>query len=522
MAYEIDLPLDEKREDHEARDEDSAGYERDAADNEAARLTSELTDLGNEGFLRAVLRDQPPACFHHRSTDRLVGWSTDAPGIAEPTTSLLLRALHTCFTAHLPLSLSPDLLWYAVVHEVAVHVRLNPKTYEGIFTETPGHRQTITVRDDLAPLNWERSINLVQQPLRARIGDEVADLFQPAFSTTTDTDATAMLVALMDVVSPYYRFRWATLCGIPRIRLEGTDRDWRLLAARVRELAEWFEELRPWFTALQPVLDAIWATASGWGIDQKFWRSLYKWESASGGDRVTGWITAFFAHRYTDDGPRPKQSFGPGTTTEDEFPSHVSRVPFRWETPTETLDMAFLGGVLGIEREEEWIRPQLGHAVAELNPSPKRHKPAADPYDAPHTEPDGQPYGQPNGKPDSEPYGKPTRDAYAQSNGEPDGEPQDRPSRVRLPEPWTLADIQCLTGCPQAHLLTTVGLVTHNGSPLHADCVINLDGICAVRARDGNDDGDGNWYLGDLVSDAGDIQCWGSYGPDLGNALRAL
>ncbi|MEE4419332.1 DUF4419 domain-containing protein [Streptomyces bugieae] len=493
MAYEIDLPLDEQGGKGGERREDAAG-EVGRADNEAAGLAAELTELGNDGFLRATLRDQPPAHFHHRSTDHLLGWPSGAPDIAEPTSSLLLRALHTCFTAHLPLSLSPDVLWYAVVHEVAVHIRLNPETYEGIFTETPGHRQTIVVRDDSAPLDWERSINLVQQPLRARIGDEAADLFQPTFSTTTDTDATAMLVALMDVVSPYYRFRWQTLCGIPRIRLEGTDRDWRLLAARVRELAEWFEGLRPWFTALQPVLDAIWATASGWGVDLDFWRSLYKWESASGGDRVTGWITAFFAHRYTDDGPRPKPSFGPGTTAEDDFPSHVSQVPFRWETPTGTLDMAFLGGILGIEREGEWIRPQLGHAVVELAPTTKPN---------------------PNAKPATEPDGAP--------HAEPDGERADRPyAGARLPEPWTWADVQRLTGCPQAHPLTTIGTVTHNGSPLQVDYAINLNGICAVRAGDRNDDGDGNWYLGDVVSDAGDIQCWATYGPDLGDALRAL
>lgn len=143
------------------------------------------------------------------------------------------------------------------------------------------------------------------------------------------------------------------------------------------------------------VLDAIGAAASGWGTDESFWRSLYKWESASGGDTVTGWITAFFAHRYTDDGPVPKQWFGPGTTAEEEFPSHVSHVPFRWETPAATSDMAFLGGVLGIERDGEWIRPRLGHAVVELLP---------------------------------------------------DTEPRDE----RLPEPWTLADIQHVTRCPQA------------------------------------------------------------------------
>lgn len=462
MAFEMDLPLGEDAEAGTGTDI-KAGADADAAQpttqvTEVTEVT-EVTQVGNERFLRAVLRDK--ARLHHRSTSSLVGLPTDAPETTEPTSSLLLRAVHLCFAAHLPLSLSPDLFWYAIVHEVAVHVRLNSRTYEGLFTDTPGYQQTIAVRDDQAPRDWEHSINLVQQPLRARIGDDVADLFQPAFSTTTPSDATATLVALMDVVSPYYRFRWQTLCGIPRIRLEGTDRDWRLLAGRVRELAEWFEGLRPWFTALYPVLDAICATASGWGVDYTFWRSLYKWESASGGDRVTGWITAFFAHQYTDDGPHPKESFGPGTTAEEDFPSHISRVPFRWETPAGTLDMAFLGGVLGIERDGEWIRPQLGHAVVELLPTTEHHD-------------------------------------------------------ERLPEPWTLADVQRLTRCPQAQLLTVLGTVTLHGEPLRARCAIDLDGICAVQADDGD------WYLGDLVSDAGDIQCWSSYGPELGNALRAI
>ncbi|MFC9757728.1 DUF4419 domain-containing protein [Streptomyces sp. NPDC056921] len=354
MAVEIDLPLGENAGTGPGADSDA----------HAARLAAELTELGNERFLRAALPGT--ARFHHRSTDRLVGWPTAAPEAGEPASSLLLRAIHLCFTAHLPLSLSPDLLWYAVVHETAVHIRLNSRTYEGVFTEKPGKQQLITVRDDLAALDWERSINLVQQPLRARIGDDVADLFQPTFSTTTPGDSTAALVALMDVVSPYYRFQWVSLCGIPRIRLEGSGRDWRLLAARVRELEGWFEGLRPWFKALHPVLDAICATASGWGADLEFWRSLYKWESASGGDRVTGWITTFFAHRYTDDGPVPRQSFGPGATEEEDFPSHLSRVPFRWETPAGDLRMAFLGGVLGIVRDGEWVRPLLGHAVVEL------------------------------------------------------------------------------------------------------------------------------------------------------------
>ncbi|MFI6843216.1 DUF4419 domain-containing protein [Kitasatospora sp. NBC_00085] len=444
MPFHLELPLDHAPE----------------ADRRAGELAAELTELGNERFLRAVLRDH--ARFHHRSTDRLTGKPTDAPEVTEPTSSLLLRAVHLAFAAHLPLSLAPDLLWYCVVHEVAVHVRLNQGAYAGLFTDSPGYEQTILVVDDNSPLDWERSINLVREPLGDRIGAGTADLFQPVFSTTTPADATATLVALMDIVSPYYRFRWQTLCGIPRIRLEGTAEDWQLLADRVRELAERFAGLRDWFTALHPVLDEIAGTAAGCGVDQEFWRSLYKHRSFSGGDEVTGWINAFFAHDYHDEGPRPRASFGPGAAPTDLFPSHVSRVPFRWETPAGTLDMAFLGGALGIERDGEWLRPRLGHAVVELLPSAE-------------------------------------------------------PADLLLPEPWTLADVQRCAGAREARLITELGTVTVGGEPAQAEYAIDLGWYCVVRSTDGT------WYVGELRSDDGDITCWSANPhPDLGTALRVL
>ncbi|MFD0531919.1 DUF4419 domain-containing protein [Kitasatospora arboriphila] len=244
MALEIDLPLTSDAE----------------ADAEAAGLAAEVTDLGTERFLHAVLAR--PARIHHRSTERLIGLPTGVPAVAEPSSSLLLRALHLCFAAHLPLSLSPDVLWYTVVHESAVHVRLNADRYAHLFTDTPGYTRTIVVRDDAAPADWERSIRRVREPLHRNLGEATTELFLPPFSTTTPTDTAAALVALMDVVSPYYRFRWVTMCGIPRVRLEGTPEDWQLLADRTRALGERLTGLRPWLAGLLPVLDEIAATAA--------------------------------------------------------------------------------------------------------------------------------------------------------------------------------------------------------------------------------------------------------------------
>ncbi|GAA4841883.1 DUF4419 domain-containing protein [Kitasatospora terrestris] len=420
MAIEIDLPL--------------------APDAGADRLAAELTEVGNERFLRAVLHD--PVALHHRSTDRLVG-RPHTPTAPESGGSLLLRALHTAFAAHLPLSLSPDLLWYAIVHEVAVHVRLNPDAYAGLFGATADGKQTVRVHDDHAMFDWQRSIHLVREPLAAAVGAEAVELFRPAFSTTTPTESAAALVALMDVVSPYVRFEWITMCGIPRIRLEGTADDWALLASRTRELAGWFDGLRLWFKGLRPVLDTVAATAAGADVNQDFWRSIYKHESQSGGDFVTGWINAFLAHRYPGDGPVAKREFGAGRVSESEFPSHVSRVPFEWHFPGLTLEMAFLGGVLGIERDGEWLRPRLGQAVAELLP-------------------------------------------------------RTGPLDPRLPERWQLADIRRVTGQPGARIVDTVTRIRHEGGWAEATVVIGADrGLLLLGTADGR------WHVGEPGTEPG-------------------
>ncbi|MFJ5230333.1 DUF4419 domain-containing protein [Kitasatospora sp. NPDC088391] len=322
-----------------------------------------LADVGNDAFLRAALG--PEYTLHHRSTDRLLGH----PDETVSGESLLLRALHRCFCAHLPLSLGPDLLWYLVVHEVATHVRLNAETCAGMFTRTPGTVRTLTVVDDLllADGDWQRSLRLVEPVLRAELGADTTDLFGPVFSTTGPVEAAVPLVALMDTVSPYYEFRWVSLCGIPRVRLEGTAGDWRLLADRAEALVGRFDGLRGWLDGLRPVLAEIAATAAGGPVDEEFWRSVYQWKSSSGGSVVTGWITAFFAHRYGDGTVEPALGDGIG---DEQFPGHLSVVPFGWRTPGADRRMAFAGGVLGIERDGDWVRPRLGVAVLERTPLP--------------------------------------------------------------------------------------------------------------------------------------------------------
>ncbi|OPC82376.1 hypothetical protein B4N89_16800 [Embleya scabrispora] len=56
-------------------------------------------------------------------------------------------------------------------------------------------------------------------------------------------------------------------------------------------------------------------------------------------------------------------------------------------------------------------------------------------------------------------------------------------------------------------------VVTHQGEPLHVDCVIGVEWLRVVR------DLAGRWYVGESLSETDDIECWECCGPDLGVAL---
>lgn len=85
------------------------------ADQRAAALAASLRSSPNDSFLRAVVgRDFK---IQYRSVASLLAEPIDPPADldpdevdGEPTWSLLLRTVHLAFAAHLPLSLSPDVL----------------------------------------------------------------------------------------------------------------------------------------------------------------------------------------------------------------------------------------------------------------------------------------------------------------------------------------------------------------------------------------------------------------------------
>ncbi|MBT5338202.1 DUF4419 domain-containing protein [Candidatus Falkowbacteria bacterium] len=364
-----------------------------------------LRQVPNEAFLKSVIGEGTIKKTHFLSRSDLVNLKTEFDGVdiknmsddqrsrywderdnffSAATVSHFVQAAHLAFANHVPFSLSPEVLWYAIAHEIAFHVKDNTAQYAHLFTDTPGAKQLIEVRDDTFVYedqnDWLSAINKFRKPLRERMPTGIMELCLPQFSTLTPESETAITVTFMDTVSEYFHFRFSTLCGIPSFRMEGTVDDWKLLAGSVRALSGHITGLTQYFTVLQEVLDKLVVEYESTRPDLDFWDSFYKIGHGSGGPYVNGWVNILFAHGYiwkSEEGTKFRiktkwknvadcqrgGSFG-GTTT-NQFPSHVSKVDFIWNYYGKHIPMMLISGVFGTEMEDGFLTPKLGVGVIE-------------------------------------------------------------------------------------------------------------------------------------------------------------
>lgn len=293
---------------------------------------------------------------------------TNSAGIR---TNMLLGAADMCFQAHLPLGLRPEVLWYTILSQVATEVKSNPNAYREQFTAKAEGKDTILVRHDGLRLGsaygWDQAIGMFDAPLRERVPGDLPAVCLPDDLTTCGTSENlACLVAFMDAASPYYAYRVMTMCGIPKVALFGTGEDWSNLVTRLDRLAPRFPALASYFNAIRPLLTRIAEVANGGAASQYFWDSIYKRNSESGGDKLTGWLTHFFAFiRDYDDVIRKRTDYDLDSWgySPASFPSSVSAVPFVWEDAGSSLPMQLCGGVLTNVEIDGFMTPRLGWAV---------------------------------------------------------------------------------------------------------------------------------------------------------------
>lgn len=287
-----------------------------------------------------------------------------------------LRAIHHSFDCHAPLILSPDDVWVAIAQGFSHYVNANAESLRSHFVKHEGQKYIEIRRDEFvkgSPDNdWMGGFDEFSDKIAEHVGG-VRDLLVSDYSTTTAISRAASQVVLMDAMKAYFSYGCRTMCGIPNITLEGTQRDWEHMVDRAQALSQY--GCQDWVKVLVVVLKRFVDAFKG-SADPKVWESLYHEGGGSGGPFVTGWVNVFFPYIKDYQGDCTKvnkyaltleDKRGPfdGTCTSD-IPSGMSVVPFKWFYYNETYLMKFIGGFLGAYLSPTGsVRPAFGWAVAE-------------------------------------------------------------------------------------------------------------------------------------------------------------
>ncbi|CAM1347329.1 DUF4419 domain-containing protein [Tenacibaculum halocynthiae] len=307
-------------------------------------------------------------------------------------TNHFLLMLQFAFNLHKPISISPDDIWLLICQGFSEHIKLSSDDFKEILGVN--EKQTIQVRRDDFVLGennpWEQIFPEFTNKITQTINDKLYSNIILEFSTSTKKEINAFEIAFMDSMSNYFDYEFASLCGIPEIEIKGTVADYTKMLNALEILKSY--NLEWWIDKVSLNIKEIIKTLKGENkLD--FWNSIYKENNESGGPYITGWIADFFPYLKTSITEQngtidySEQSISKDQILKtiqiedlnfdnykihkvliknpklikpndfklklDDFPSGLSKVPFKWNYIDKEIEMNFVSGFIGIKENEK-------------------------------------------------------------------------------------------------------------------------------------------------------------------------
>lgn len=308
-------------------------------------------------------------------------WITNSISSGHP----FLVAVHQAYVDHRPLVLTPDVIWTLLIQMAAKEVNENPDDYRGLFNAQEKGVETIAVRRDEFRLgdpanDWGSVFSEMEARVLGKGMGGVTGRFAHAFSSSRESEIAARRVVLLGAASPFFDYRVATLCGIPRIELVGEVDDWEWIRANTPSLEVFNMKKR--VKALLPVLDEF-VTASRGKAQRDFWQRIYHVSHECRGEEGRGWFSLFLIdenHRNLDEALKEGFSWAsvpftgremytaksPGSLNLSRFTqTGMTMVDFHWQYFDTTIPMRWRAGFLGVAQDRRTLalRPVIGWQV---------------------------------------------------------------------------------------------------------------------------------------------------------------
>ena len=191
-----------------------------------------------------------------------------------------IHAVHLAFAYHVPLTISPDMIWYLISTGASIHIKLNAERLRKTFVNHTGKVEIEIIRNNFifnsTKNAWDGVVSEIVEHMQNLTNNNVIDVMIANFSTTSNISLTVSQMVIMDSMQKYFNYRLSTMCGIPEIRLAGTKQDWELVKSKANEVLKLIPELDIWINgSLNEILDQF-IRAFDDEIDKKFWNSIYK------------------------------------------------------------------------------------------------------------------------------------------------------------------------------------------------------------------------------------------------------
>ena len=289
-----------------------------------------------------------------------------------------ISVMTTAFCQHKSISFKPDVFKILITHGVATHINLDPEKYRNIFVSHED-KQKITIRRDdfvLGKKNpWHEVIDCFSDQINKYIGNDIHQLIKNDFTTTGLNERIASEIVLMDCVKAFFEYTVLTRCGFPYIILNGTPDDWNKLLNDFEGLKILNKThnmgLDNWFDKLTPIMKEICNTVPQQTSNESFWNSMYNYESGSGSQYISGWLTNFYPY-ITDSktlysNPMLNNAL---QIKPNSIPCGLSKVPFVWDYYGKDYPMILCSGIIGASVYEhestEVFQPEFGWAIGHV------------------------------------------------------------------------------------------------------------------------------------------------------------
>lgn len=257
-----------------------------------------------------------------------------------------LSYLHHAWGNHHGVVISPDIFWQIFLTEIAGHIKDNSEYYRKLFTSSET-KVEITVPTGNPQLI---DLKLIESELRKLVPTDIS-LFMPEFTTSTESSLMAFKAAFADAMTPYYNYSMY-LCGIPKIRIDGTVEDWEKMCTGVDELKKLLdkdEKIVSYLNKVKALFEKICNTPN---TDVEFWKNIFTLKKCGSGSQVEvyGWITDLFVKI-------------PQIRYNENFPSCVSKVPYTFLNTGQKFELIY--GLFGSSLEEGFLVPEFGYLISE-------------------------------------------------------------------------------------------------------------------------------------------------------------